>query len=248
MKTTLLFNTPLLYAASAIRMSKDNHHLSDSHVVATGCIGCNALMHDGSCSENAQDTCENYNTFYKTKVIGEKDKALIDRVGVKMHHESTLEMVDYIWDVELSTKTLLALTRHRIGVSMCVRSTRYTTHKLLKNIELFDLNDFEKASMYLELGENHEHNRREIQILNLVIEAVQNGEDNDTISLLLPQSFIYRAQLKMNARSLRHFVSLRNEHTHAHWQIKNLCSRLLSTIPEEHKFLYEDVSLPSTSH
>ena len=196
MLANLLHYTPLYLAASAIRMSKDNHHLSDTI--------------DGIC--------------------GPKDRDLIDRIGIKLHHESTLEMIDYIWDVEFSTKTLLGLTRHRIGVSMCVRSTRYTTHKLLKADDL---------SIFIEPSGNQAVDASAIATMQN-IKAMSPTPTNDELSLLLPQSFIYRAQLKLNARSLRHFFSLRNPSTHAHLQIQDLATRLYQSIPEDHKFLYDE--------
>ena len=196
MHTKLLHYTPLWLAAHAIRMSKDNHHLSDT-------VG-------GIC--------------------GPKDRDLIDRIGVKLHHESTLEMLNYIWDVEFSTKTLLALTRHRIGVSMCVRSTRYTTHKLLKA---------DDVSIFIEPSGNSAVDAQAISTMQ-DIKAMSPQPSNDELSLLLPQSFIYRAQLQFNARSLRHFFSLRNPSTHAHLQIQDLALRLYNSLPEDHKYLYDE--------
>ena len=63
-------------------------------------------------------------------VIGPKDLALIDRVGNKLKHASTLEPLQYIFDIDgISRACLQELARHRIA-SLTVKSTRYTLNEL----------------------------------------------------------------------------------------------------------------------
>lgn len=186
MQTKLLHYTPLHLASSAIRMSKDNHNLSDNG--------------------------------------GPKDIALIDRVGNKMKHSSTLEFLTYVWDVEMSTKTLLAFSRHRIGVSLTMRSTRYTT---VKNASSHQVQSTPRTEAYLD------------SIMSIVTNAINDGLPNDEVSLLLPQAYIYRGQIQLNGRSLQHFLSLRTK-PDAHFQIRQLANDLFNSLPEDHKYLYVD--------
>ena len=158
---------------------------------------------------------------------GEKDRALIRRVGVKMKHESVLEQLDIIYEAQISGKTLLGLTRHRQGVSMTVQSSRYTTSKTGKNID-YQLTETGKTKKYLE------------RIIPVIQDAIEEGLSDDDISTLLPQAYVYNLQLKMNARSLRHFVKLRL-HKDAHNQIRRLANQLLAELPEDYKYLFDDI-------
>lgn len=158
-------------------------------------------------------------------LIGDKDRALIDRVGNKMKHSSTLEFLNYVWEVEMSTKTLLAFTRHRIGISMTIRSTRYTTQK---NKGKHQVQYTDKTKDYLE------------RIMDIVNEAIEDGLNNDEISLLLPQGYIYKGQIQFNARSLQHFFKLRTK-SDAHFQIRELAFNLFDSLPDSHKYLFEDI-------
>lgn len=69
---------------------------------------------------------------------GQKDLELIDRIGNKMKHESVKNHITYNFKIDgITTKTLLALTRHDVGVEFSVQSTRYTCHRKLKHEEPF---------------------------------------------------------------------------------------------------------------
>ena len=208
LNTKLIYNTPLYICSSATRMSHDNHDKSDTKEII----------------EYEMDTDDGY-FEYKTIKTGDKDKALIKRVGVQMHHESVLEMLDYVFDVEMSTKTLLAFSRHRIGVSLTMRSTRYTTKK---NVDFHKVQGTKSTKKYLN------------KIMDIVNDAIKEGLSNDEVSLLLPQAYVYRGQIKFNGRSLRHFLKLRLAKG-AHFQIRELAEDLYNNLPEDHKYLYEDL-------
>lgn len=76
MKVKLLHSTPLWVCARAIRTCWDSHDKSDSLVNFTHSI----------------DWCiENDTKFQDLTRVGEKDKELIERVGNKNKHSSTLE-------------------------------------------------------------------------------------------------------------------------------------------------------------
>jgi len=93
-----------------------------------------ALLHHTPltiCS-NAIRTC--WQSFDKSDNGGEKDRELIDRIGNKFKHASTLEHLSYNFYIKGVSRALLQeLARHRIA-SLSVKSTRYTLREL-KEIE-----------------------------------------------------------------------------------------------------------------
>ena len=110
MKVELLHNTPLWVCAKAIRK-------------------CWA-------SEDKSDTTTEYDDVEHRYITmtGDKDKELINRVGNKNKHKSTLEHLVYTFDVDgISRACLTELARHRIA-SYSVKSTRYTLKELKNEI------------------------------------------------------------------------------------------------------------------
>jgi len=86
-------------------------HHTPLHIASTAIRKCWA-------SEGKSDTVDG--------VLGEKDKELIERVGNKYKHSSTLEHINYTFDIDgISRACLQELARHR-HASLSVKSTRYT--------------------------------------------------------------------------------------------------------------------------
>ena len=205
MKTKLLFATPIWLAANATRMSHDTHHLSDTDLSYL----------EGNCPV----------------ATGPKDRHLVKKIGVTYMHESILEMLDYTFDVEMNTKTLMSFSRHRIGISLTITSSRYTPTKNRNSLRTQGTPNTEK---YLS------------RIMDIVQEAIDEGLEDDEISLLLPQGFIYRGQIKLNARSLRHFFTIRMTKG-AHVHSRDLAYRLFDNLPNSHKYLFTDKIQKSNS-
>ena len=184
------------------------------------------LFYAANAARMSHDNHDKGDTNYLDReVIGSKDYGLIKRVGFKLKHESILEPIQYIWDCEMSTKTLLALSRHRIGVSLTMRSTRYTTTKNSSTHEVQYTKDKE-FDKYLDLS------------MDLVNQAIEDGFSDDYISLLLPQAYVYRGQITMNARSFKHFLDLRLKKD-AHFQIRELAELMLAELPQTHLELFQ---------
>ena len=76
--------------------------------------------------------------------------------------------------------------------------------------------------------------------MDIVNEAIDDGLNNDEISLLFPQGYIYKGQIQFNARSLQHFFKLRTK-SDAHFQIRELAFNLFDSLPGSHKYLFEDI-------
>jgi thymidylate synthase ThyX len=125
-----------------------------------------------------------------------------------------------------------------------MRSTRYTTSKRLRNEKPFPTEpvpqERKRIEQFVELTDNEMTNITIIQQLENARKLSTIGTSDDLISLTLPQAFLYRGFLQMNARSLRHFLGLRLNRS-AHFQIRTLAEQLLLSLPQSHWFLYEDI-------
>lgn len=199
MKVKLLHNTPLWVCAKAIRR-------------------CWA-------SEDKSDT--GFGVFSSAIVTGEKDKALIERVGNKNKHSSVLRHLNYTFDISgISTKTLLAFTRHKAGVEFSVQSTRYTTKKRKEDLQITETGNSRINEMLQE-------------IMDIVDDAIDEGYSNDDISMLLPQAYQYSCVVTMNAQAIQHFLTLRTKRD-AHYDIRKLAKAIYQALPEEHKYLFKE--------
>jgi len=179
-------------------------------------------------------TC--WQSFDKSDEGGEKDKELIDRVGNKFKHASTLEHLVYNFYIEGVSRALLQeLARHRMA-SLSVKSTRYTL-KELKNEESFTCKEVERASKYLVLTGVEMVDAMSIKALENLRLVLVEGISNDKAKYCLPESYKTELTWTVNARSLQNFLTLRSDKS-ALWEIQNLAHALYDALPEEHKYLF----------
>ncbi|MDP2079048.1 MAG: FAD-dependent thymidylate synthase [Sulfuricurvum sp.] len=194
------------------------------------------------CSD-AIRTC--WQSFDNSDNGGEKDRALIDRVGNKFKHASTLEHLVYSFYLEGISRALLQeLARHRMA-SLSVKSTRYTL-KELKDEETFSLEDKPRAEKYLVMtGVDivDEMSIRALENLRVVLVA---GISNDRAKYCLPESYKTELTWTINARSLQNFISLRSDKA-ALWEIRDLANMVFETLPSDHRYLFEN-SLKEITH
>ncbi|CAM3473320.1 MULTISPECIES: FAD-dependent thymidylate synthase [Helicobacter] len=184
-------------------------------------------------------TC--WQSFEKGDNGGEKDKELIYRVGNKFKHASTLEHLYYTFYIQgISRATLQELARHRIA-SLSVKSTRYTL-KELKNTESFlPLNEvnFSRAGKFLVFTQNKAVDKASVQALENLRLLLQENISNDLVKFAMPESYKTELTWSINARSLQNFLHLRSSKS-ALWEIRNLAFALFESLPNEHKFLFEE--------
>lgn len=179
-------------------------------------------------------TC--WQSFDKSDNGGEKDKELIDRVGNKFKHASTLEHLVYNFYIEEISRALLQeLARHRMA-SLSVKSTRYTL-KELKNEEIFTCKDFERAEKYLVLTGIEMVDEMSVKALENLRLVLKEGISNDKAKYCLPESYKTELTWTINARSLQNFLTLRSDKS-ALWEIQNLAHALYEALPEDHKYLF----------
>ena len=181
-------------------------------------------------------TC--WQSFDKSDEGGEKDKALIDRVGNKYKHASTLEHLVYTFYIKGVSRALLQeLARHRIA-SLSVKSTRYTL-KELKNQKPFEEDDYAKAEEFIVLTGNKFVDTASIKALNNLQEILKMGTSNDIAKFCLPESYKTELTWTINARSLQNFIELRSNKS-ALWEIQNLANSLFKSLPKEHQYLFQE--------
>ncbi len=181
-------------------------------------------------------TC--WQSFDNSDSGGEKDRALIDRVGNKFKHASTLEHLVYTFYLKGVSRALLQeLARHRIA-SLSVKSTRYTL-KELKDIEPFEEDNFDGASKYIVLTGNSDVDRVSIVALNNLQSLLKKGISNDIAKYALPECYKTELTWTINARSLQNFLALRSNKA-ALWEIRDLSQMVYGILPSEHKYLFED--------
>ena len=185
---------------------------------------------------NAIRTC--WQSFDKGDNGGEIDLALIDRVGNKLKHASTLEHLFYNFYIKgISRACLQELARHRIA-SLSVKSTRYTLKELKYESE-FKPNDFDNASRYIVLTSNEFVDNASINALENLRQILNQNTSLDIAKYCLPESYKTELSWSINARSLQNFLSLRSSKS-ALWEIRNLANLIYQSLPQEHKFIYQD--------
>ncbi len=185
---------------------------------------------------NAIRTC--WQSFDKSDNGGERDRELIDRVGNKFKHSSTLEHLSYNFYIEGISRALLQeLARHRMA-SLSVKSTRYTL-KELKSEESFKIDDKDRAKKYLVFTGIKEVDEASIKALENLRVILKSGISNDKAKYCLPESYKTELTWTINARSLQNFLSLRSDKS-ALWEIRDLAYAIFEALPKEHKYLFKE--------
>lgn len=188
---------------------------------------------------NAIRTC--WQSFDKGDNGGEKDIELIDRVGNKFKHASTLEHLYYNFYIKgISRACLQELARHRLA-SYSVKSSRYTL-KELKNLPSFlPVNDenLARAEQFVVFTNNKEVDIASLKALENLREILCNNVSNDVTKFAMPESYRTELSFSINARSLQNFLSLRTSKS-ALWEIRALAFSIFNALPEEHRFIFQD--------
>jgi thymidylate synthase (FAD) len=180
-------------------------------------------------------TC--WQSYDKSDCGGPKDLELIDRVGNKFKHASTLEHLSYTFFIDGISRALLQeLARHRMA-SLSVKSTRYTL-KELKDEEAFSVEDKQRAEKYLVMTNSDLVNEMSIKALENLREVLQTKIGNDVAKYCLPESYKTSLTWTINARSLQNFIALRTSKS-ALWEIRDLANSIFEALPQDHKYLFE---------
>jgi thymidylate synthase (FAD) len=214
MSVKLLNYTPLALAAIAARLCTGN-----DKKVRDLCYGC-LPYNDGK------------------EPIPIDDRELLENHIVKKGkhdpmnppHESVLEHLVYTFMADISRACLQEISRHRIA-SPSVESTRYALKKILKKeCHIVD---------FLYLTGDKEVDELNVEHLQKIIKLAKKGKSNDILKYAIPECFMTREMMTINARSLRNFMLLRST-SRALDEIRRLAFDLYDILPDEHKFVFED--------
>ncbi len=179
-------------------------------------------------------TC--WQSFDKSDSGGEKDRELIDRVGNKFKHASTLEHLVYTFYIKGISRALLQeLARHRLA-SLSVKSTRYTL-KELKKEKPFTCKEYKRAQEYLVMTGNDLVDEMSIKALENLRVVLSKGVSNDKAKYCLPESYKTELTYTINARSLQNLLTLRSDKS-ALWEIRDMAKKLYQELPEDHRYLF----------
>ncbi len=186
-----------------------------------------------------------------------KDKELINRVGNKFKHSSTLEHLTYTFYISGISRALLQeLARHRMA-SPSVKSTRYTLKELKDEDSFTDglsaaelINKYKnptevyadkhmiRANKYLVFTDVLSVDFSSVIALENLRLILLDGIGNDKAKYCLPESYKTELTWTINARSLQNFINLRSSKS-ALWEIRNLSKELFNNLPKEHQYLFD---------
>ena len=176
---------------------------------------------------------------------GDDMKARIYKVGNKNKHSSTLEHINYSFDIDgISRACLQELARHR-HQSLSVKSTRYTLRELIKEPEISAIFNYNLNGAW-GIAKKYLVSTGDIDIDNSSIAALQNlqrllkeGKSNDIVKYCMPEAYKTSLVSTMNMRALQNFLYLRTDKA-ALWEIQELAHKMFEVLPSEHKFMLED--------
>lgn len=181
-------------------------------------------------------------TASEDKIIEYNDNVFLSKLA-KAGHESVLEHINYNFVVSgISRSVLQQLARHR-HISLSVQSTRWALKKLFANKEnkKIGVNIFPESSTENEIVQQSYARIKEKywDIMRALADLSENGESNDIVKYYLPEAFITKLMLTVNARELRWIFKLRTS-GRALKEFRDLCQTIYNTIPDDHKFLYDE--------
>ena len=209
MVVRLLHHTPLWVCSTAIRKCWASEDKSDSN---WECIITDFRDND--------------------KHVGPKDRALIERIGNKNKHASTLEHLNYSFDIDgISRACLQEVARHR-HASMSVKSTRYTLKELKETL------DEDLGRFYVQTTDEIANEINNFTLSHLRSQLSQ-GLSNDVAKYMLPEAYKTSLVWTINARSLQNFLALRTNKA-ALWEIRELAYELYKQLPDEHQYLFTE--------
>lgn len=166
--------------------------------------------------------------------FGEGDQLLIKRI-IDCGHTSTLEHINYIFDIsDISRALLTELARSRVGTSPSVESTRYTLKKILNGQSISDtMIDTGNQKLNVLINEHMNKLKQLIKDENL---------PNDIAKYGICENYPVTLQLTFNLRALKHFLNLRLS-KRAHFEIRKLANMLLDEVLDktDHQIFFEDI-------
>lgn len=134
-----------------------------------------------------------------------------------LYYTKGIESPMYTFEVNgISTKTLMATSRHQDRVHLTVQSSRYTMKK--------SLNGESPIEESFSHGPDGGVNALVLKHMQEIVEYIKDNPKvkNDDLNMALPQGYKYNLVMTLSYESLSHMYLMRNNHTNAHWDIKEM--------------------------
>ena len=171
----------------------------------------------------------------------EKQKSRINKVANVQKHASTIEHIVFSFDIDgISRACLQELARHRIA-SYTVKSSRYTLSELKNELPFDNASyfDVQRSKKYIVFTGSNNVDLISVKNLENLRQLIASNYANDLAKYAMPEAYKTSLVMTINARSLQNFLELRTS-KHALWEIQLLAKAMLESVPDTHKFLFED--------
>ena len=162
-------------------------------------------------------------------------KDVLDK-AIHSGHTAVMEFVDYVFAIDgISRSCLAQLTRHRMA-SFCVMSQRHADMGDFKYImpESIENSDHEIWSLYsfdmMDMSNAYDQLMRVIS--QFYKDMVNSGIPMEDARYILPNACTTNIIMKINARSLANFLSLRMCNK-AQWEIRELADKIYRIVSKE---------------
>ena len=148
-------------------------------------------------------------------------------------HDSVMEHVSFTFEISGVSRALLAqLTRHRIA-SFSVQSQRYVSYE--------DEMEYVTPPSIVSLGEEaveaYDAQMKMMHAWYCEWRKQLGKEKQEDARFVLPNATTTKLIMTMNAREIKHFLSLR-ECNKAQWEIRELAERIHALVEEETPLLF----------
>ena len=211
MKVKLLNATPLVIAATAIRMAWDKSSLSDSTDTTLGEKDKELIYKVGNKFKHSS-TLEH--VFYNFEIDG-ISRGLLQELARHRIASLTVKSTRYTLKELKSIPTILPSDVE----DWCV-----IPQGVLKTFSSEELEEW-KVDVARQL--------------RVVQKYLKRGLSNDKVKYLLPESYKTKLVWSINMRSLQNFLSLRTDKS-ALEEIRNMATEVYNNLPDGHKYLLVD--------
>lgn len=178
----------------------------------------------------------------------------IRNVAIDKKHESVLEHCNITFHLEFPRNVLQEISRHRIGVSPSVKSTRYTLTELRKRYdeikkkslltsqqsELDDLRKYIESNLGIkDSGLQQITTQNLLNILHRLSEITSDKITNDFLKNILPENWWTEGQYTLSLRAFKHMMDLRLDKS-AFLPFRRLAFHMFNALPYEYKELFKN--------
>lgn len=192
-------------------------------------------------SRKCYDSLDRLNFKGDMSVFSEIDTNIpfIRQISINKGHSSVLEHSSVTFEITFQRNVLHELSRHRIGISPSVKSTRYTLKEMIKLYKAMNdtQTDYENFLNYLESNfgiYDKELTDNTIEYIIKEMDILHNSDmlTNDNLKNILPEHWLTSGIYTMNVRSLMNLFNLRLDRS-AFLPFRFLAYEIYNSLPVE---------------